>query len=140
MKYSDESVFLGRGWGFPPMFSLSKGVEMIEYEEDIEQSLYILLSTLPGERIMTPTFGCDLHVLLFSPMDGLARQEAIHNIETAILFFEPRIQLNDVRIVEVHDSPNVLHIHLSYQIHAINTRNNIVYPFYFQEGTNVIEM
>ena len=56
-----DGFFLGNGWKFPPVFSKeSAAVEMVNAAEDIRESLWILLSTAPGERVMVPEFGCAL--------------------------------------------------------------------------------
>ena len=63
--------FLGTGWEFPPAFvpvEEKSTVAMVSGRIDIEQSLGILLSTLPGERIMQPRYGCDLTPILFEPL------------------------------------------------------------------------
>ena len=55
MANSDKS-FLGTGWSFPPEFNPYGSVKKVSDEEDIRESLVILLSTSPGERIMQPTY------------------------------------------------------------------------------------
>jgi phage baseplate assembly protein W len=132
-----ERSFLGRGWGFPPTFERSlKGVEMISEEEDIRSSLEILLSTDVGERVMQPRYGCNLHRLLFEPVDSTLQAYVKDLIRTAILYFEPRIILNDITLVPQSDEGRI-DIHVDYTIAATNTRDNFVYPFYKIEGTEV---
>ena len=64
----DENTFLGRGWSFPPVFTRGdSGVQMVDEEEDIKQSLEILLSTIKGERVMQPDFGANMQEFLFEP-------------------------------------------------------------------------
>ena len=132
-----KKSFLGTGWSFPPTFVKGKkGVEMISDEEDIKSSLAILLGTNIGERIMQPSFGCDLTKLLYEPLDTSLKAYVKDLIEDAILYHEPRIILNEVDIETIEDE-GIIEITLDYTVAATNTRYNLVYPFYLEEGINV---
>jgi uncharacterized protein len=134
---AEERSFLGQGWSFPPVFNRkNKKVEMVKEEEDIKQSLQILLSTRIGERVMRPDFGCNLDEMLFENLDITLKTYVTDLIESAILYFEPRIELNAVEIQPDNELEGLLMIHLIYTIRSTNTRNNFVYPFYKIEGTN----
>lgn len=127
--------FLGTGWAFPPQFSSNKqSVNLCKDEVDIKQSLTILLSTMPGERMMHPTYGCHLHRMVFAELTPTTLTQIKNCIKDAVLRFEPRIDLLAVTI-ESHPQQGLLLIKLSYQIIATNTADNMVYPFYLQEGT-----
>lgn len=132
-----KNPFLGTGWGFPPKFNKEKSsVEMTSDEEDIRSSLEILLSTSLGERIMQPTYGCDLRRLLFEPLDTALKAYVKDLIKTAILYHEPRIRMEDVTL-ETIQNQGVIEINLDYIIRTTNSRYNYVYPFYLTEGTNI---
>ena len=139
MKHKENNTpnfqydFIGRGWSFPPAFSeVKKGTEMVSGKQDIDQSLYILLSTSKGENLLNPEYGCNLKDLMFES-DTTTLQATIKNlVRQSILFFEPRIVLEKV-IVE--ENPNVLgriDILIEYVIPNINNRTNMVYPFYLK--------
>lgn len=137
-----ESSFLGKGWRFPPAFSsLHHSVLMVKEEEDIHQSLQILLSTYPGERLMHADYGCDLRKLLFEPLTNALVSIIDNNIHIAISKFEPRITLEKVSILSASNSnrEGIILIKLDYVIKSTNTRNNFVFPYYLQEGTNITE-
>lgn len=135
---SIDKSFLGRGWSFPPEFNRNvKDVKMVSEEEDIQQSLHILLSTSPGERIMQPTYGCDLHSIVFDNISESTITEIKDIVQRAILFFEPRIILNSVDIDTSQQFDGLLTIVLDYIIRTTNSRNNMVYPFYFLEGSHI---
>ena len=138
MKNSDNS-FLGKGWGFPPMFNNTSGNQliMVADEEDIKESLYILMHTLPGERLMLPEYGCNLRLLVFESIDTAFNNEVQDIIFKAILRYEPRIKFNYTSIDTSDQVDGVVYILIDYNIISTNTRNNIVFPFYLQEGTNV---
>ncbi len=127
--------FLGRGWSFPPEFSkATKSVSMLEDEADIKSSLEILLATKPGERIMVPNYGCNLDELLFKPLNLTLKTYVTDLIKTAVLYHEPRIDLNKVEIDSSEELNGVLMVKLEYTIRTTNSRRNMVYPFYITEG------
>lgn len=135
-----DKAFLGIGWSFPPEFhkhANSIGVKMVAEEEDIGESLKILLSTVPGERIMQPTYGCGLHAMVFETINESTITELKDIIERAVLFFEPRITLESVDIDTEESLEGRLKIQLNYTVRKTNTRSNIVYPFYYLEGSQV---
>jgi uncharacterized protein len=131
-----EYSFLGTGWSFPPTFDNKSGaVKMTTGEADVVESLHILLSTRPGERLMHPDFGCNLDVMLFEPITVTLVAYVKELIKTAVLYYEPRISLESIHIntVAVHDG--LILIELNYWILATNSRYNLVYPFYLEEGS-----
>lgn len=137
MADSDDSAFLGVGWGFPPRFGRGgSSVRMVSDEDDIRESLRILLSTNPGERVMLPAYGCGLRAKMFESVSEGMVTELTDLIERAVLFFEPRITLDAVDVVIKDVLTGLVDIHLSYRIRTTNTRSNMVYPFYLLEATN----
>lgn len=136
MKF-EENTFLGRGWSFPPTFKKGdNSVEMVDEEADIKQSLQILLSTSVGERVMQPSYGSNMHDLLFEPLSVSFAKRMIAKIERAILFFEPRIKTDDVSF-HLDAENGLIEIKIDYTIIATNNRRNMVYPYYLNEGTDL---
>ena len=136
---SDEK-FLGRGWSFPPEFHKhadAVNVKMVSEEDDIRESLRVLLSTRPGERIMQPAYGCRIHSMVFESINESSITEIKDVIERAVLFFEPRISLESIDVDAENVYEGTLNIQLNYKIRTTNTRSNVVYPFYFLEGSHV---
>ena len=135
---AEDNSFLGTGWSFPPQFNKSgAGVIMVSLEDDIRESLKILLGTSPGERTMQPSYGCGLRDLVFDNIIESAVTELKDTIDRAVLFFEPRITLNSVTIDTSEQFDGVLKINLDYTVRRTNSRSNMVYPFYYQEGRQV---
>lgn len=123
--------FLGRGWSFPPSFMPTDGeVEMVSDEQDIKESLFILLSTNPGENLLHPDYGCPLHRLVFDPMDGSLPVIISDMVRTALLYYEPRIIPKNIVVSQNPDQDGRLDILIDYVIVNTNTRTNMVYPFY----------
>nr|WP_129734257.1 GPW/gp25 family protein [Parabacteroides goldsteinii] len=131
----DNNAFLGKGWSFPPKLT-EGGVKMSTYEKDIEESLRILFSTSPGERVNRYDYGCPLRRYAFEPMNMEVTIRMRNDITRAITLFEPRITLEDVSFEERPDE-GILLIQLAYTVIRTNSRNNMVYPFYLNEGTNI---
>jgi phage baseplate assembly protein W len=130
--------FLGTGWSFPPTFSqLGKQARMSSDQEDIEQSIKIILSTIPGERLMRPEFGCGIRAFVFEKRDSAFVNGLNHVIAHALLNFEPRINFINAEVLEQNNLDGVLHIQMNYTIIITNTRHNMVFPFYLLEGTNL---
>jgi uncharacterized protein len=133
-----DLTFLGRGWSFPPAFNRNlAGVEMLEQEEDIASSLEVLLSTAQGERIMLPQYGCNLDELVFESLDTRMKTLMADKVESAILYHEPRIELESVTVDDHGELEGVVLIDINYRVKATNSRFNFVYPFYKIEGTDI---
>jgi uncharacterized protein len=134
----NNQAFLGIGWGFPPEFKETvKAVSMLSDEDDIKSSLEILLSTKIGERIMQPKYGCNMDELIFNPLDRTLKTFVSDLIKTAILYHEPRIDVEKIDITQGDDLSGELLVILDYIIRATNSRINMVYPFYQEEGTDL---
>lgn len=129
--------FIGTGWSFPPTFNdLTGSVEMVSGKTDIEQSLHILLTTALGERVMQPTYGAGMEPLLFEPLNASLAALMEKTIRQAILDHEPRVRLEQVRL-DVQAEEGLVLIDIQYVIPSVNTRNNFVFPFYLEEGTEL---
>lgn len=130
--------FIGTGWSFPPRFSKTAGdLVMVSDIEDITESLSILLSTSMGERIMVPSYGSNLQDYIFEPM-GQSMLSFIENlIYEAILYHEPRINLNKVSLDTSNYVEGKLLISIDFTVSSTNSRYNYVYPFYINEGSSL---
>lgn len=130
--------FLGTGWGFPPAFSNKAAeVAMLSDVEDIQSSLEILLTTRPGERVMRPDYGCNLDELLFEPLTTTFKTYIKDLVLTAILYYEPRIEVNNIELDDTGELEGRIVISIDYTVSATNTRFNFVFPFYKKEGTDL---
>jgi phage baseplate assembly protein W len=130
--------FLGRGWSFPPDFTAPvTGVAMLEDDADVASSLQVLLSTTPGERIMQPLYGCNLSELVFENLDTRMKTLMADKVESAILYYEPRVTLESVALDDSKTLDGVVLIQVVYTVKSTNSRFNFVYPYYIQEGTDI---
>jgi phage baseplate assembly protein W len=131
----ERKDFLGRGWAMPVELDSRTGkVASVEYEEDIRQSIRIILETAPGERVMRPNFGCGIHELVFSAVDSNAIQRIRSVVEEAMRRCEARIEVLDVKVDEAATSKGHLWVELEYRVRKTNQTGNLVFPFYFSEG------
>jgi phage baseplate assembly protein W len=129
--------FLGTGWSFPPEFSIRAGVRMVSAEEDIRQSLHIVLATAPGERVMRPAFGAGIRQQIYENINETTITVLKDAIRRAILFFEPRVVVEAIGADTALAREGRLDFSIDYTIIGTNTRHNIVYPFYCLEGSDV---
>lgn len=130
--------FLGTGWSFPPTFdNCSNTVAMTSDEVDIQLSLQILLATRKGERVMEPDYGCNLDQMLFEPINTTFKTYIADMIRTSILYYEARIDLNSVTVDDSQDAQGIVLIVISYTVRSTNSRYNLVYPYFKNEGTAV---
>lgn len=127
--------FLGRGFKYPLSFS-KDGVQMSVAEEDIEESLRILLFTYPGERLMHPDFGCRIRDFCYRNFDEEFVAQLKDEILRAILLNESRIDVDEILITKVDDD-DVVNVEIQYTVRMTNSRSNLVFPFYINEGTDV---
>lgn len=136
--------FLGIGWAFPLRVDDDGTVELSTYEENIKESIRIILGTAKGERQMRPDFGCGIHELVFARNDHATAGMAAYHVEQALIRWEPRIELIKVEAspgIEVtNGSPGAsdrLMVSIDYRVIATNSIFNLVYPFYLTEGVGV---
>lgn len=100
-------------------------VDYVTDDEAVRQAVLMLLSTRPGERVMRPDYGCDLHSLIFSPNDDTTAGIAIYLVRTALQRWEPRVEIRDLDAGPDPEDPAVLVISLKYQVRMTRTNDEI---------------
>jgi hypothetical protein len=121
---------VGRGWAFPPHVGPQGGIALTEEQNEIEQAIHLILSTSPGERVMRPTFGCQLQDLVFAPNNSHTAARARRYVEEALGMWEPRINVIQIDVRQAGDEDNRLSIEIQYEIKATHDQRSLVYPFY----------
>ncbi len=129
---ANDRDFLGKGLRFPVSINLNGGVSSSQLEENVRQSIFIILGTAPGERINRPQWGCQIHDLMFAPNNELTAATAEVYCEEAIYKFEPRVEKVACRAAPNSDEPNRLDIRIEYVIAGKNDKRNLVFPFYLR--------
>ncbi|MBI2512809.1 MAG: GPW/gp25 family protein [Opitutae bacterium] len=138
--WPQDSAFLGRGWAFPPTFDVDTGqARLVQGEEDIRQSIHLILGMAPGERQMLPKFGCDLTQFVFGAVDTSVKTMIATLVQRALLDYEPRINVTAVDVALENDSArSAILVGIDYVVRATNRRYNLVYPYYVHEGSGTI--
>lgn len=130
--------FFGSGWSFPVSFSIANyQLNLTEGEENINQSIDLVLTTINGERCFEPEFGSNLQEYFFRRMDEALKGEMIEAVKTALLDNEPRITVKEVDVEFADVQAGLVKIIIQYVINQANTRHNYVFPFHIKEGTNL---
>ncbi|MCL1494191.1 MAG: GPW/gp25 family protein [Pseudanabaena sp. Salubria-1] len=124
--------FLGVGWSLPIQLDKTKQIQIAKYEAAVRQSIWAILSTARGERLMRPEFGCRIHDHVFAPNTAGTVGQIISDVRAALIEWEPRIDVLDVELLPQFTHPNLLQISINYQVRTTTNEFNLVYPFYLQ--------
>lgn len=137
---AEEKSFLGRGWGYPVTFNKTLGkVNMVSDELDIRQSLQIYLATQRGERLLRLSYGSVMHEYMFERASYSNLNFLCETLKNDMRIYEPRIIVHKVRADSTNVSDGIVRFTVDYEIQSTNVRDNIVFPFYILEGTNIPE-
>ncbi|WP_394775608.1 GPW/gp25 family protein [Flavobacterium sp.] len=133
-----DNAFLGSGWAFPVSFSADNHqLNLSANETNINESINIILNTRKGERTLESNFGSGLQQFMFRKIDSTLKGEITETIKFALLRYEPRILVQDIKVAATDITNGVIEILIIYIYAQTNTRHNYVFPFYLKEGTNL---
>ena len=136
---SNSKDFLGKGFSFPPKIDKATGkFAMVESEEDIRQAVYVILMTKRRERAMLPEFGCDIHKYIFELPDAVFEHLVCDEIEEALTDWEPRIRDVHAEVDVKNLREGKVYLNIRYVVRATNNPNNLVFPYYMEEGIGEI--
>jgi uncharacterized protein len=128
-----RTAYLGRGLHFPIRVNSLGSIELVSALDDIDQSIMIILSTRPGERLMRPEFGCRAHDLIFEPRDAVFDGKMHEYVTEALTRWEPRIDLLDVRIELDPNTDGAVFVNIDYVAKSSHDERSIVYPFFIEQ-------
>jgi phage baseplate assembly protein W len=126
--------FLGVGWRFPVQVDSAGNIAMSALEQDIRESIRIILGTAKGERAMRPDFGCGIHDFVFDAMSTTTLGLIESTVREALIRWEPRIELLSIRVSTEAAAGGQLLVGVDYRVRATNNEFNLVYPFYLTES------
>jgi uncharacterized protein len=130
----DPKSYLGRGWSFPVRLQEKEWtIQFSEYEQDVRESIWIILSTAKGERVMRPDFGCGIHDLVFEVINTTTLTEIEQTVREALATFEPRIDVTRLSVLSDAGLDGQVRISIDYTVRGTNNQFNLVYPFYIRE-------
>ena len=132
-RSDDDRSFLGTGWAFPVTLGADGAVAMVDHEEDIRQSIWIILSTDLGDRLLRPDFGSGMRSFVFESISTTTLALLRHRVEDAIVTWEPRLDVTTLE-TKVVSPGNRVDISIEYRVRSTNTFYNLVYPFYLEEA------
>jgi phage baseplate assembly protein W len=126
--------FLGTGWAHPVGTDYRGDIELSSAEDNIRQSVRIIIGTAKGERVMRPDFGCEVHDYVFAAADPATLSMVEDAVEDALVQWEPRIDVERVEAAPDEENPNRVLVEIDYWVRETNSSANLVYPFYLNEG------
>ena len=122
--------FVGRGWAFPLRADPSGNIALVSQEQEIEESMRLILGTAYGERPMRPEFGCAIHDYVYAGADAATAAQIGFEVRASLRRWEPRIEIEDVTVTVDETDRSLLYIDISYSIRTTNDPRNLVFPFY----------
>ncbi len=148
--------FIGRGWRFPIKVNARGRLEWSDGPARIQDSIWLIIKTALGERIMRPKFGAGVDDFVFQSNSLINRSALATAIKSALLEWEPRIDLDEVRVNSMSelrgsqldtqtrelvgsqsiDLDSQVLVTIQYRIRTTNELFNVVFPFYLEEGVS----
>jgi phage baseplate assembly protein W len=122
--------FVGAGWSFPLRTRANGGLAVVRGDTELEEAIWLILSTSPGERPMRPEFGCGLNEFVFAPANAATASQIVNEVRVALDRWEPRVAIDDVRVDYTNVHLGEMHIYLTYRRRDTNNPRNLVFPFY----------
>lgn len=122
--------FIGKGWSFPIRTNATGGIALVSGEQELKDSIRLILETAYGDRPMRPEFGCGIHEYVFAPADPTTAGRLGYEVRASLKRWEPRIEVNDVTVTVDEEMPGAMFISLTYTARETNDRRNLVFPFY----------
>lgn len=121
---SQHSVF-GRGVSFPPRVGPDGGFVWSAGEDNIRESIAVILKTEPGERVGQPEFGAGLARFLFEPNNVGTHARMREAMQRALARWEPRIRVEEVEVIAHPDEAETALATITYQLVATASRERI---------------
>ena len=131
LDLSTTNDFRGTGWAFPVRVGV---IEAVSGDEDVRQSIHLILATARGERVMRPDFGCGIHDLVFAAVSTQLIARVRREVEDALRTYEARIEVLRVAVATGGLAVGRLDVEIDYRVRTTNQTGNYVYPFYFREA------
>jgi uncharacterized protein len=136
MRVVNVDEFIGKGWRFPIKINAKGGIDWSEGPGRISDAIWIIVKTALGERVMRPTFGAGVNDYVFQSNSFVTRTKLVTAIKSALVQWEPRIELGQVQAQPVANEPSQVLISIEYRLRTTNELFNVVYPFYLEEGVS----
>jgi phage baseplate assembly protein W len=122
--------FIGAGWAFPLRTDATGRIALVSREQEIEESMRLILGTAIGERPMRPEFGCEIHDYVFESADAETAARVAAAVRASLRRWEPRIEVRDVIASFDSADASTIYIDIRYSVGETNDPRNLVFPFY----------
>lgn len=122
--------FIGRGWAFPLRTDKTGSMQLVSHDREIEESINLILGTMPGERPMRPEYGCAIHDYVFTNIDPDSAGRMAGEVRASLVRWEPRIRVQGVDVTVDPDDRTLAYVQIRYAIGDTNDPRNLVFPFY----------
>lgn len=124
------ALLLGKRIAFPLHLDDRNQLAMVDGDTSVRQSIYLIIYTVPGERVMRPDFGCRIHELIFEPANEETAILASRYVEEAIRRWEPRIDIVNIDITSGNMDRGEIFIKIDYKHKDSPDVRSLVYPYY----------
>lgn len=125
-----SETFIGRGWSYPVRTEASGNIALVSGDDELFESIPLIIGTARGERPMRPEFGCAIHDFIFAGVDNNVAGQIAYEVRQALVRWEPRIDVVGIDVTVDNNEHNLLYIDISYTHKGSNDPRNLVFPFY----------
>jgi phage baseplate assembly protein W len=123
-------AFVGKGLSFPLKTTASGAIALVQADQELRESIRLILGTAYGERPMRPEFGCGIHDLVFAPANSTTAGQAAYEVRRSLERWEPRVDVEDVDVSFDAGNSALMYVAVSYKVKGGNDPRNLVFPFY----------
>ena len=123
-------AFIGQGLSFPLKTTASGSIALVGADQELKESIRLILGTAYGERPMRPEFGCGIHDLVFAPANSTTAGQAAYEVRRSLSRWEPRIDVEDVNVAFDELNTALMYVGVTYKVKGGNDPRNLVFPFY----------
>lgn len=131
---ADTQDFIGTGFSFPIKVDARGRLTWSGGDRRLQDAIWLIVKTSLGERVMRPTFGAGANDYVFQPNSPTVRAALATAIRSALVLWEPRIDLDTVSVDPDPYEPSHVYVAIAYRVRTTNELFNMVYPFYLGEG------
>jgi phage baseplate assembly protein W len=122
--------FIGTGLAFPLRTAADGSIALVSADQELRESIRLILGTAYGERPMRPEFGCGIHDLVFAPANSTTAGEAAYEVRRSLERWEPRVEVDDVIVSYDEANTALMYVSITYNVQGANDPRNLVFPFY----------
>lgn len=119
------ALLYGKGMAFPPRVDAGGRIAWSEGEDNIRESMRLILMTEPGERLRLPQFGAGLGRFLFEPNTVATHTLIKERIVESLKRWEPRVRIEDVVVGADRVDPQAALAVITFRLVATQTQERV---------------